>query len=67
MERCPICKKEQTKLVRVSEETSGETQNTTEICENEKCSLFFGIEKIKNWILRNRPEWKRKSNEKEKF
>lgn len=54
--KCPLCQKEQTKIVRVTEDGRTETHNETEICENPECSLYIDISKLKNWVVRYKPK-----------
>lgn len=62
--KCPLCKKEQTVIVRIMEDSGVESQNTAEICENPECSFYIDASLLKNWIIRERPRWKRKEDRK---
>jgi hypothetical protein len=59
MSKCPLCKKEQTIIVRLAEDGRTETKNETEICENPDCSLYIDISKLKTWIVKYRPKEKK--------
>jgi len=52
--KCPLCKKEQTKIVRVTQEGATQTFNETEICGNPKCSFYIDEKKLKNWVVVSR-------------
>jgi transcriptional regulator NrdR family protein len=54
--KCPLCKKEQTKIVRLTQEGATQTFNETEICENPKCSFYIDVKKLKNWVIVSRPK-----------
>ena len=58
--KCPLCKREQTKIVRVIHEGTTQTFNETEICENPKCSFYIDVKKLKNWVVASRPKEKKK-------
>ena len=46
-DNCPLCKKKQTKIVRLN--NGIKSQTTTLICENKECTLYINIDKVKNW------------------
>ncbi len=48
--KCPLCQKEQTIIVRLTEDGKMESKNETEICENPDCSLYIDISKLKNGL-----------------
>ena len=55
---CPVCKKRQTKIVRLTGQGRVTSSEAT-ICQNKNCLMFIDIEKIPTWILREAKNYRR--------